>query len=249
MSLLARPPRGIVYPDSDGMPMAENTLQFQWVVTIECGLDTLFAHDPNVFVAGDLFWYPVEGDPKIRTAPDTLVAFGRPKGYRGSYKQWEEGGIAPQVIFEILSPGNRAGEMTRKFEFYEKYGVEEYYIYDPDDVEISGWIRRDGKLQEIPSMQGWVSPRLQIRFEITDEELRIYRPDGRIFVTFLELAKHADDVIEKFQRSEREKKQAEREKEQAEREKAQAERAKESACQEAERLRAQLKALGIEPQA
>ena len=37
-----------------------------------------------------------------------MVVFGRPKGYRGSYRQWEEGGIAPQVVFEILSPGNRA---------------------------------------------------------------------------------------------------------------------------------------------
>ena len=56
-----------------------------------------------------------------------------PRGDRGSYKQWEEGGIAPQVVFEVLSPGNRAGEMRRKFQFYQRYGVEEYYIYDPDD--------------------------------------------------------------------------------------------------------------------
>ena len=64
-----------------------------------------------MFVAGDLLWYPVEGKPSIRTAPDVMVVFGRPKGDRGSYKQWEEDGIAPQVVFEVLSPGNRAGEM------------------------------------------------------------------------------------------------------------------------------------------
>src|SRR5262249_37507082 len=51
----------IEYPDSDGEPMAENTLQFKWIVTIKEGLDGVFRHDPNVFVAGDLFWYPVEG--------------------------------------------------------------------------------------------------------------------------------------------------------------------------------------------
>ena len=45
-----------------------------------------------------LLWYAVEGDNKIRQAPDAMVAFGRPKGYRGSYRQWEEGGIAPQVV-------------------------------------------------------------------------------------------------------------------------------------------------------
>jgi Uma2 family endonuclease len=71
-------------------------------------------------VAANLLWYAVEGKPAIRGAPDIFVVFGRPKRLRGSYKQWEEGGIAPQVVFEILSPGNRPGEMQRKFAFYEQ---------------------------------------------------------------------------------------------------------------------------------
>ncbi len=62
-------PSGIIYPDSDGQPMAENTLQFKWIVLIKEGLETLFHRDPNIFVAGDLLWYPVEGQPKIRQAP------------------------------------------------------------------------------------------------------------------------------------------------------------------------------------
>jgi Uma2 family endonuclease len=69
---------------------------------IKENLECLFADHPDVFVAGDLLWYPVEGRPDIRVAPDALVTFGRPKGYRGSYQQWQEGNIAPQVVFEIL---------------------------------------------------------------------------------------------------------------------------------------------------
>jgi Uma2 family endonuclease len=182
------PPRAIVYPDSDGKPMAENTLQFRWIVTVEGGLESLFAEDPAVFVAGDLLWYPVEGRSKIRTAPDALVAFGRPKGRRGSYKQWEEGGIAPQVVFEILSPGNRFGEMLRKFRFYERYGVEEYYIYNPDDGSLEGYLRARGALRRIPKMAGFVSPRLGIRFEPGEgpDNLRIIGPDERPFATYLE---------------------------------------------------------------
>src|SRR5262245_59074349 len=173
----------IVYPDSDGMPMAENTLQFRWIVTIQGGLDALFANDPNVFIAGDLLWYPVEGEPEIRQAPDAMAVFGRPKGYRGSYRQWEEDGAAPQVVWEGLSPGNRTGEMIRKFQFYEKYGVEEYYIYDPDDGELVGWIREGDKLKEIPQMQGWTSPRLKVRMEVIDGELALTGPDGRKFAS------------------------------------------------------------------
>ncbi|MCC6420266.1 MAG: Uma2 family endonuclease, partial [Gemmataceae bacterium] len=145
----------VVYPDSDGQPMAENTLQFRYIVTIQGGLDALYRDNPAVFVAGDLLWYPVEGDPTIRQAPDAMVAFGRPKGDRGSYRQWEEDGVAPQVVFEILSPDNRAGELLRKFKFYERYGVEEYYVYDPDRGELLGWQRQGNELVEILFMDGW----------------------------------------------------------------------------------------------
>lgn len=104
----------IIYPESDGKPMADNTKQFELIVEIKKGLDLLYVNDPQVFIAGDLFWYPVEGQPKIVTAPDVMVAFGRPKGDRGSYKQWEENNIAPQVVFEILSPTNSRIEMSKK---------------------------------------------------------------------------------------------------------------------------------------
>src|SRR5438094_9774651 len=120
----------VVYPDSDGQPMAENTVQFEYIVTIKCGLEALFRDAPNIFVAGDLFWYPVEGDNTIRTAPDVLVAMNRPKGHRSSYQQWLEDNAAPQAVFEIRSPSNRFGERVEKFRFYERYGVEEYYLYD-----------------------------------------------------------------------------------------------------------------------
>ena len=49
--------------------MAENTLQFEWIVTIKGGLEAMFRHRADVFVAGDLLWYPVEGKPEIHRRP------------------------------------------------------------------------------------------------------------------------------------------------------------------------------------
>ncbi len=192
ISSSSSPQTKIVYPDSDGEPVADNTLQFEWIVTIKEGLDRVFRDQPDVFVAGDLFWYPVEGRPEIRVAPDTLVAFGRPKGYRGSYKQWEEGGIAPQVVFEILSPNNHFPEMYRKLKFYERYGVDEYYLYDPDYNLMNGWRREQTGLDEIPALHGWVSPRLNIRFDVSGPELAIYGPDGQRFLSYQKLAEERD---------------------------------------------------------
>jgi Uma2 family endonuclease len=180
----------VIYPDQDGLPMSDNTLQFNWIVKIKENLEILFAERPDVFVAGDLLWYPVEGNNQIRRAPDAMVAFGVAKGNRGSYKQWVENNIAPQVVFEILSPGNRLAEMINKHEFYNRYGVEEYYVYDPDRIELAGWLRREGSLVEIESIDHWVSPRLGIRFEL-GEELEILRPDGEPFRSPVEIAQQA----------------------------------------------------------
>ncbi|MBW4582753.1 MAG: hypothetical protein KME42_24565 [Tildeniella nuda ZEHNDER 1965/U140] len=93
----------VTYPDSDGQPLSDHTKQFNWIVTVKLGCEALFKYDPNVFVAGDLLWYPVEGSNTMKAAPDTMVIFGRPKGDRGSYQQWQEDHIPPQVAFEILA--------------------------------------------------------------------------------------------------------------------------------------------------
>jgi Uma2 family endonuclease len=225
--MVSLPPTKVYYPDSDGNPMADNTKQFRWIVTIKENLDLLFATDPNVFVAGELLWYPVEGDNTLRNAPDVLVVFGRPKGDRGSYRQWQEDNIPPQVVFEVLSPGNRMGEMERKRQFYERYGVEEYYIYDPDRLDASGWIRSDRGLEPIADLNNWTSDRLSIRFSIVEgEELIIYRPDGEKFLSFGEL--------EELRQAEKMRADS-------------AELRAENAEREVDRLAAKLRELGIEP--
>jgi Uma2 family endonuclease len=195
-----------LYPDSDGQLMADNTKQFRWIVAIKENLEWLFAEAPDVFVAGDLLWYPVEGEPKIRMAPDVLVVFGRPKGDRGSYRQWQEENVVPQVVFEILSPGNRLKEMLEKLKFYDRFGVEEYYIYNPDNQELTGLVRSEAGL-ELIDPDNWTSPRLGICFDLSGEELQIYRPDGQPFVTYTEMAQRAEKAESLLEQERQEKEQ------------------------------------------
>ncbi|TPX27598.1 Uma2 family endonuclease [Cylindrospermopsis raciborskii] len=225
----------IVYPESDGEPMADNTRQFTWIVKIKENLEILFKYNADVFVAGDLFWYPVKGSNKIKLAPDTMVVFGRPKGHRGSYRQWEEDNIPPQVVFEILSPGNTQDEMDKKKLFYLKHGVEEYYVYDPDRISLEVSIRENNSFKEIKDFSVWTSPRLNIRFDMTGDELVIYYPDGGRFLSPVELSNYAE---QENQRAERETQRAEREKLLKEQETQRAEREKllkEQETQRAER--------------
>jgi Uma2 family endonuclease len=212
----------IDYPDSDGQPMADNTLQFEWIVTFKENLELLFADNPNVFVAGDLLWYPVEGNNQIRRAPDVLVVFGRPKSQRGSYQQWREESIAPQVVFEILSPGNKLTEMALKLEFYDRYGVEEYYLYNPDRIDLTGWYRQDRTLRVIEDIEHWHSPRLGIYWQLTSQSFEVFKPSGEPFLTFLELDQRYRS--EKL-RADQEKLRADQEKLRADQERLRAEQA------------------------
>jgi Uma2 family endonuclease len=215
--VLSTPP-AIIYPEDDGLPLSENTKQFRWIVTIKENLELLFADKPNVFVAGDLLWYPVEGSNKIGYTPDVMVVLGRPKGDRGSYQQWKEDGIAPQVVFEILSHSNRLAEMMRKLDFYQRYGVEEYYIYDPDRIDFTVWTRSDERLVLADKSEEWTSQRLGIRF-LMAPDLIIYHPNGEPFLSLTESNNRRQS----------------------------AEQRADSAEQRADRLAAKLRELGIEP--
>jgi Uma2 family endonuclease len=206
--------------------MSDNTEQFNWIVLIKENLEILFANNPDVFVAGDLLWYPVQGNNNIRQAPDAMVIIGRPKGDRGSYRQWEENNIPPQVAFEILFPGNRFSKTGEEILFYLRYGVQEYYIYDPDNNELSGFIRKENWFEPISEMNGWVSPLLKIKFQLTENTLEIYRPDGRKFLTPVEL-----DQLREQEKQEKElaQTQAEQERQRAEQEHQRAEQERQRA--------------------
>ena len=188
----------VLYPDSDGRPMADNTIQYRWIVRLVSNLKRLLK-DQRAFAAGDLLWYPVrvETPPAPAQAPDIMVVLGRPDGDRGSYKQWEEENIAPQVVFEILSPSNTAREMLTKQAFYGKYGVLEMYFYDPESFDFWGLIRSSPDHDFTPIMAmnfPWASPLLGIRFELFESGLEVFYPNGDRF-------KDPEQVIEERDRA------------------------------------------------
>lgn len=56
---------------------------------------------------------------------------------------------APDLVIEILSPGNSAKEMRDKFEVYEEAGVLEYWIVDPDRETVLRHVLENGKFKTI----------------------------------------------------------------------------------------------------
>ncbi|MDI1322400.1 MAG: Uma2 family endonuclease [Algoriphagus sp.] len=54
---------------------------------------------------------------------------------------------APDLIVEILSPGNNRKELRNKYEVYEESGVREYWIIHPDEQTLMINTLREGKYQ------------------------------------------------------------------------------------------------------
>ncbi|MEN0051254.1 MAG: Uma2 family endonuclease [Bacteroidota bacterium] len=52
---------------------------------------------------------------------------------------------APDLVVEILSPGNSKKEMRDKYELYEEAGVLEYWIVDPSHRSVLIYALQDGK--------------------------------------------------------------------------------------------------------
>ena len=77
--------------------------------------------------------------------------------------------------------------MAWQLDFYDDYGVEEYYEYDPDNIAFKGWIRSKNRLCPIEEMADWISPVLQIRFDLQKDDLFIFGPGRQKFLLTIEL--------------------------------------------------------------
>ena len=233
--------------------MAENTEQYRWIALIKENLEVVL-QNTECFIAADLLWYPEEVDtpPAPSQAPDVMVVLGLPRGRRDSYKQWEEINIPPQVVFEILSPSNKTAkgrqEMESKFQFYERYGVEEYYIYDPDALYLKVWIRQNDRFVQVSDLRNWVSPRLKIRLKwMPGQEMKLYTPAGKPFQTLIEMQAEVqrERIAKDRERLEKERERLEKERERFAKE--QALHQMEQERQAKERLKAYLRSQGIDP--
>lgn len=240
----------LIYPETDGQPVGNNTKHLDWIVFLREGMKAHYKSQADkVFVAADLFWYPVEGRPDIVVAPDVIVAFGRPQGDRPSYKQWEEENIAPQAVFEVLSPSNKKVEMEDKLKFFETHGAKEYYIYDSAANHLVIHVRGEGgrfRKIDVEVGSGWSSSLFELRFEVDEEKgLRVHNDvEFRAPHEWHSIASEA--ALRAKVESERAEAEAQRAEAEAERAEAEAERA-DSAEERAQQLQEKLRELGVDP--
>lgn len=87
-------------------------------------------------------------DNKKSTADDDIHTVVQPDLYVicDDSKIDEKGCLgSPDLIVEILSPGNTQKEMKHKFELYEQASVKGYWLIEPNDKVVLVYMLRDGK--------------------------------------------------------------------------------------------------------
>lgn len=170
--------REIHYPESDGKPMAESDLHREVMTDLIHALKARYAGEPNVYVAGNLLLYYVEGDPRKSVSPDVLVTWGIRKGRRKTYLLWREG-RAPGFVIEVTSDSTRTEDVGKKKDLYLQLGVEEYILFDPlgDYLHprLQGYRLILGRYQPIPlEVDGSLLSRTTgLRLRIEGENLRL----------------------------------------------------------------------------
>ncbi|ELR98502.1 Uma2 family endonuclease, partial [Gloeocapsa sp. PCC 73106] len=141
----------IVYPDSDGAPMAESDRARDYLTYSVEALQVYFQDQQDVYVSGNLFIYYQQGVPSAVIAPDVFVIFGVEKKPRMSYKAWQENNQLPQFILEITSKTTQTQDEEDKPLKYARLGVTEYFQYDPTgdylNPRLKGYRLVEGKYQ------------------------------------------------------------------------------------------------------
>ena len=126
----------------------------------------LAAH-PN---QGEVFAAPLDVvmTPHNVVEPDLFVVLGN---QRDILTEKHVHGV-PGIVIEVLSPGTRKRDLTIKRQLFDRQGVREYWIVDPDRNSVSVYRRgsdgalpltttleaKDGNTLTTPLLRGWALP-------------------------------------------------------------------------------------------
>ena len=171
----------ISYPTSDGKPMAETDWHRILMIDLIQTLDGWFAHDPKVYVSGNLLMFYVAGDRRRHLSPDVFVVKGVPKHKRLYYLVWEEQ-KGPDLVIELTSKSTRNEDLKKKFQLYQDVlKVSEYFLFDPlgDYLKppMQGFRLQGGKYEPITPVKSRLpSQTLRLHLERDGENLRLYDP-------------------------------------------------------------------------
>ena len=168
---------GVVYPTSDGQPMAETEVHGECMMYVASALRWWFRKHgrDDVHVGSNNFLYYERGNPRAVVSPDVYVVVGAPAGLRDTYMLWNEP-KGPDLVLEVTSDSTRRTDERRKRDIYAELGVREYFLYDPRAEylvpPLQGWRLHEGEYGVMPAVTMLSNRGVAVASEVLGLELR-----------------------------------------------------------------------------
>jgi Uma2 family endonuclease len=227
-------------PDSKQLdsnePEMESSLHAEQLLILVTCLQWLWHEQRDFFIGHNLTIYFSRQQLKNQDfrGPDFFLVKQTEQRPRRSWVVWEEDGKYPDLIIELLSDSTASVDKGLKKELYQsRFRTPEYFWFSPDTLELEGFRLVGHQYQAIALESNgclW-SEELNLYLGIHEQQLRYFSPEGSLVLT------PAEANIQERQRAEQEHQRAEQERQRTEQER-----------QRADRLAAQLKGLGVNPE-
>ena len=177
MSRSSLPHDTVVYPCSDGQPMAETDIHATCMMYVTYALKGWLKRRgrTDVYVASNNFLYFERGNPRAVVSPDVYVVVGVPAHLRDTYLLWNEP-KGPDFVLEVTSASTRREDRTRKRDVYAALGVSEYFMYDPRaeylTPPLQGFRLQDGEYRALPAVTVLANHGVSVASGVLGLELR-----------------------------------------------------------------------------
>lgn len=225
---LHQPPTDLIF--DDGEPLESNRHRIAMNVLIR-SLQQAWSDRNDFFTGGNMFVYYSSTQARNRDfrGPDFFAVLNVDgTKLRQGWVVWEEEGRYPDVIVELMSPSTAEVDTTTKKDIYERiFRTPDYFVFDPfAPSSLQGWhLDTNQQYQPLqPNAQGWLWCQT-LDFWLGTEEGTVDR-ETAVWLRFFDRAGNLVLLPEEATQARVEQER-----------------------QRAERLAAQLRALGVEPQA
>jgi len=180
--------------------MAETGIHVDAILDLRELLVDRYEKRKDVFIGTDQFWYWEKGNSSACCAPDAMVVFGVPyREARRSFFTWLEEGAIPSFICEFASEKTWRNDVTVKFALFERLGVKEYFVFDPEALylhpAIQGWRLLSGAYQSIGINPDGSLTSEELQLTLQPEGTKLRLTDGQTGKKVLSRAERLEESV------------------------------------------------------
>ncbi|MGL5033852.1 MAG: Uma2 family endonuclease, partial [Microcystaceae cyanobacterium] len=142
-------------------------------------LESYWSARQDFYVSGNvtIFYSPNQLKSEDFRGPDFFVVLNCDRRNRKSWTVWQENGLYPNLIIELLSSSTAKVDRGLKKEIYQNtFRTPDYFWFDPESLEFQGFHLIDGQYQPIKvTNEGLLwSQQLHLYLGINNQQLRFF---------------------------------------------------------------------------